>query len=67
MNTPKEAPGSGGNHPEDLGTQNTNVILPVLAMLERIAIALERSNEVLLMQKESLDSIDRTINSLREG
>ena len=67
MSGAKEKPASGGNHLAGLSTQNANVILPVLAMLERISIALEKSNEVLARQNKSLDSIGDALHHLNDA
>ena len=67
MNHPKEKPTSGCNHPAGLNTQNTGASLPVLAMLERIAVALERGNEVALMQTEALSGIVTALHHLKEA
>lgn len=67
MSGAKEKPASGGNHLAGLNTQNTDVILPVLALLERIAISLEKSNEVLAKQNKSLDAIGDGLYHLKEA
>ena len=67
MSGAKEKPASGGNHLAGLNTQNAKTILPVLAMLERIAIALEKNNAVLLMQSKGLDSIEAALYHMKDA
>jgi hypothetical protein len=65
--TQKEKPTSGGNHLAGLNTQNTDESLPLLAVLERIAVALEKSNDIAVMQNEELSSIATAIYQTSEA
>jgi hypothetical protein len=57
----KETPGSGCNHCTGVNTQNES-ILRVLATLERIAAALEDSNDHARNQTRILNAIADTLN-----
>ena len=63
----KEKPASGCNHLAGLNPQNTETILPVLAVLERIAVALEKNNEALAKQNKSLVAISDALYHLKEA
>lgn len=67
MSSAKEMPTSGGNHLAGLGSQNTDSTPPLLAALERIAIALEKSNEVTLRQCKSIEDIGAALYHLKEA
>lgn len=67
MSGAKEKPASGDNHLAGLSTQNADALLPVLAVLERIAIALEKGNVVLVEQNKSLVAISDALYYLKEA
>lgn len=57
----KETPASGCNHCAGVNTQNDQ-ILPILEMLERIAMALEDQCRLMAEQNEHLQYIQRVID-----
>lgn len=63
--TKKETPASGCNHLAGVNTQNGE-ILAVLAVLERIAVALENSCELAKTNNHHLQTIARSLDCLTE-
>ena len=64
LTTQKETPGCGGNHGAGVNTQN-DPILQVLAVLERIAEALEVNNDQARDLTRVLDRIADITNEWR--
>lgn len=63
----KEKPATGGNHLANLAPENAAATLAVLTVLERIATALEKNNEVLAKQNKSLVAISDALFHLKEA
>ncbi|MDP2680311.1 MAG: hypothetical protein Q8O85_16545 [Rhodoferax sp.] len=59
--TQKETPAGGCNHCAGVNTQNKR-ILPILAMFERIALALEYQCRLMAEQNDHLQHIQRVID-----
>jgi hypothetical protein len=64
--TPNEKAASGCNHLAGLNTQSAE-ILAVLAVLERIAVALEKSCELATVNNHHLLAMVRSLDSMTES